>query len=145
MRWTVKGRVANGARWLDENFPGWEDRINLNTLRLDDGELCICGQVFGRTPSGRKRSGTGYEWANRHLFEEANSWITPLIESKTVSFSRRSTRVSWALGFSAYGGYHLGVSNGPGYDALQREWVRVLKARAKARAKAAVSDGFSND
>ena len=42
----VNVRVRNGARWLDENFPGWVDRIDLETLNLSNGESCICGQVF---------------------------------------------------------------------------------------------------
>jgi hypothetical protein len=48
MKLTVEERVANGARWLDENFPGWEKRINIKTLDLENGQSCICGQVFKR-------------------------------------------------------------------------------------------------
>ena len=42
----IEVRVANGRRWLTENFPGWQSRINVYSLNLGDSYKCICGQVF---------------------------------------------------------------------------------------------------
>lgn len=42
---TVEARVAQGAAWLDTNFPGWERVIDLATLDLADGGVCILGQI----------------------------------------------------------------------------------------------------
>ena len=38
-------RVARGAAYMDENYPGWERKINLSVLDITDGEVCICGQA----------------------------------------------------------------------------------------------------
>lgn len=48
-------RVKRGARWLDENFPGWEKRIDTTTLDLANGETCICGQVFKKRQRNTKQ------------------------------------------------------------------------------------------
>ncbi len=43
---TAKERVQNGAQWLDETEPGWEDRIDTARLHLANGTKCILGQLF---------------------------------------------------------------------------------------------------
>lgn len=115
-------RVANSARWLDENFPGWVDRIDIATLELTDSQQCICGQVFARTPGGKKRQVSGYSFAMSHLFAQANGWITELVPQSTSRDAwtrhRRAAQVSDALGFS-----------GDDIDALEREWKKLLRKR----------------
>lgn len=44
---TVEERVAKGAELLDKKVPGWEEKIDLNELKLDDCWDCIIGQVLG--------------------------------------------------------------------------------------------------
>lgn len=44
---TIEERIAAGAAWLDANRPGWVDRIDLDTLRLDNPCRCILGQEYG--------------------------------------------------------------------------------------------------
>ena len=39
--------VARGAKFLDSILPGWYKRVNLNTLDMSDGTMCILGQAFG--------------------------------------------------------------------------------------------------
>lgn len=54
---TIEQRVAAGAAWLDENRPGWLDRIFLNSLDVSDCALCVLGQVYGgwgNAPDGAK-------------------------------------------------------------------------------------------
>jgi hypothetical protein len=41
----VEARVANGARWLDEQLPGWPQMINLDRLNMTSGSLCVLGQL----------------------------------------------------------------------------------------------------
>ena len=84
---TVKQRVNRGWRWLDENFPGWQERVNIETLSMVSGEDCICGQLFGdamrkanSSPDNlTKHAGHkfvhGYDYTERTLFTEANSWV----------------------------------------------------------------------
>lgn len=37
--------VASGAQLLDEKYPGWYDKIDLEALNIMDGCSCICGQL----------------------------------------------------------------------------------------------------
>jgi hypothetical protein len=46
MELTPEQAVRNGAEWLDKVYPEWWSRVDLGTLNIDDGETCICGQVF---------------------------------------------------------------------------------------------------
>ncbi len=43
----IARRVARGAALLDEKRPGWDARIDLAGLDLEDCELCVVGQLFG--------------------------------------------------------------------------------------------------
>lgn len=44
---TVEQRVAAGAAWLDTNRPGWSELVDPATLNINDGCLCVLGQVYG--------------------------------------------------------------------------------------------------
>lgn len=37
-------QVTAGAAWLDENYPGWERKIDLGSLDLRSCSNCVCGQ-----------------------------------------------------------------------------------------------------
>jgi hypothetical protein len=43
----VAERVAAGVAWLDENVPGWAERIDLEQLNLASCQRCVLGQLFG--------------------------------------------------------------------------------------------------
>lgn len=43
----VRLSVKYGANFMDENFPGWADKINLSKLDMGDCEVCIIGQAVG--------------------------------------------------------------------------------------------------
>lgn len=45
--------TAKGARLLDKILPGWYKQINLGKLQMDNGSLCMLGQLFGRGVEGR--------------------------------------------------------------------------------------------
>lgn len=38
-------RVAAGAAWLDEKYPGWEDKIDLGLLNIARADTCVLGQL----------------------------------------------------------------------------------------------------
>lgn len=42
----IKERVARGAAWLDEKYPGWFLKIDLGTLDLSRCTQCVLGQVY---------------------------------------------------------------------------------------------------
>jgi hypothetical protein len=42
----LQGRVEAGAKWLDNEFPDWFEKIDTDSLRISSGSACICGQLF---------------------------------------------------------------------------------------------------
>ena len=44
---TLSKKVVEGVKLLDENFPGWETYINLESLKLENTSQCILGQLYG--------------------------------------------------------------------------------------------------
>ena len=116
-------RVNRGARFLDEVAPGWENRIDLETLKLNDGMHCICGQVFAEeakseTTDDPEATETGYSWAADHLFAQANAWVTAIVRlappngkpnfenhdtywDELTTWADRADRVATALGFDS--------------------------------------------
>lgn len=130
-------RAKRGARWLDENFPLWEDKVNPLTLRLRSGHDCICGQVFSDNPDMR----SGYGYAEETFFKDANHWVSAIVAPNEKS---RAQRVGIALGFlegsvneSGYGSMRhplrfksdrVKVS----FTDLQVAWLNLLAKRADA-------------
>lgn len=126
-------RVNRGARWLDENFPGWEKRIDMNTLALDDSEMCICGQVFAADADPDALEWTeydGFEYAIRNLFTEANGWITRIagkVDPNAPQDVRnsRAEHVAIALGFSHGDHGRMFIT----FEDLQAAWSALLEKR----------------
>lgn len=52
--------VAAGAEWLDENFPGWEWKIDLETLDMANCRECVLGQSLREFVASNNSSGYGY-------------------------------------------------------------------------------------
>jgi hypothetical protein len=44
---TIQERVNAGAEFMDEVFPGWANRINVDKLDIIDGDHCVLGQIYG--------------------------------------------------------------------------------------------------
>ena len=106
-------RIDNGIRWLNENFPGWRNRIDINTLQLADPFRCICGQVF----KDESESLSGYNYAYNHLFAQANSWLEDYVPMQTTS---RASYVSILLGFEC--------GNYENYLQLAEAWIAKLNS-----------------
>ena len=43
---TAQERAQQGAAWLDQDRPGWEELVDLGTLNLSLGTQCPLGQVY---------------------------------------------------------------------------------------------------
>lgn len=87
----LRKRATLGASWLDENEPGWRDRIAPADLDMVSCHLCVFGQVFATTKDGSRRNGyetgllratrlprgdeVGHAWAVRHGFTLSNADI----------------------------------------------------------------------
>src|SRR6476661_1172261 len=63
----VRQSVRSAARVLDFEIPGWEDRVNTETLDIADCKNCILGQLFAEEGQFHvDRYGhalTGYQYA----------------------------------------------------------------------------------
>jgi hypothetical protein len=130
-------RAKRGARWLDENFARWEDKVEPTTLRLRSGTDCICGQVFADNPQYR----SGYGYAEDTFFADANHWVSTIVAPGEEG---RAQRVGIALGFLE------GAVNSPehgrmrhilrfksdrikvSFNDLQTAWLKLLANRFEA-------------
>jgi hypothetical protein len=52
----ARERVHRGATYLDDVDPGWDARLDPETLELSDGTCCILGQLHGDFRLGLGRS-----------------------------------------------------------------------------------------
>ena len=43
----ARARVERGAAWLDAEAPGWESKVDVGRLVMNNCSRCIIGQVFG--------------------------------------------------------------------------------------------------
>lgn len=60
-----EGRVTRGAAWLDENYPGWVDRIDLGALDMANECWCVVGQA---NPNGDYYQAMDDQWLDEwHL------------------------------------------------------------------------------
>jgi len=41
----LEKRVDAGINYLNENHPGWADKINVDSLDINSSDYCICGQL----------------------------------------------------------------------------------------------------
>lgn len=47
LRAHCRGRVKAGAKWLDELYPDWRNRIDIGKLDMGHSCLCVLGQLGG--------------------------------------------------------------------------------------------------
>lgn len=53
----IAARVARGVALLDEQHPGWHDRIDLSSLDLSEPCLCVLGQLYEEYDFGAEALG----------------------------------------------------------------------------------------
>jgi hypothetical protein len=89
-----------GATYLDENYPGWRDKVSAENLDMSSGAQCILGQFFGDYDQGINEI-----W--RRDFQHRDPWDGEL-------------EVAHDLGF---------LANGACYQALDEAWLKELYKR----------------
>ena len=52
---TKKERVQAGAKLLDEQHPGWHNKIDIATLNIGSCFRCILGQLYGEFSEGASK------------------------------------------------------------------------------------------
>lgn len=92
--------VKKGTQWLDENHPGWERRLDLSNLEMNNCERCVIGQAVG------------------------NFWVTAGEEADRVGMDEEEWSVEH--GFDVL---FVGTSTTVAYRQLEAEWTRVVTER----------------
>lgn len=64
--------AGHGAAWLDEQRPGWAERVDTDTLNMSDGACCVFGQLDGSAAAGADAVAwwynDGWAWMHEHGF-----------------------------------------------------------------------------
>lgn len=106
-------RVEKGATLLDEHYVRWEDAIDLETLDIEHSDLCVLGQI-GHHPEFS--NGKDYHQMLPIIFAD---WTGDITESaETHGFDIETGGTFWQ----------------EQYEALTREWSRVIKERKEVHA-----------
>ncbi len=96
----AKLAVKRGIYWLDENHPGWEKKIDLDTFDISECSSCVVGQAIGDyNESIRDASGVNYPeylgWAVEHGFESPVAMQYSMGISTNVSYGYSEIETLW--------------------------------------------------
>jgi len=89
--------VQAGMDILDENVPGWESRINPETLNLESCNFCVLGQIYGGYDVGKRALGVqntdacGFEVESgdsRHYALLTRAWLRVIQKRFTSKLSQ---------------------------------------------------------
>jgi hypothetical protein len=111
MDMSVEARVLRGAELLDEQYPGWIDKINLGTLNLRSGDNCVLGQVY--KPDGISEG----QWH----FSSARGY-------NALGFRDKTDDKTWR--WDNYG-FYLTVKEDEDYNHHSVNWSRLTNAWKK--------------
>lgn len=86
--------VKRGAQYLDKTDPGWENKINLDTLNLRNCHVCILGQLDSDFWEEIKRRDMTFDDAAEygfaiHLWDSNKNWDLLTEEWKKVIVQKR--------------------------------------------------------
>jgi hypothetical protein len=117
---TISERVANGAAELDIIKPDWwkPGRIKVSQLNLEDGCDCVLGQLQNY------EQGTTRERLDLYLAGVRNFFGDRFNSARQAAAGFLSSRFG-----DDEQDYYDGEDE---YEALTKEWRRVIKARRKA-------------
>lgn len=69
-----KDYVSAGVALLDEKFPSWENRVNLEEFSMNSFHSCILGQLYSGYYNGTYRLDLTDEEAALHGFYPGDAW-----------------------------------------------------------------------
>jgi len=92
--------VMRGVAWLDEQRPGWEDKIDLDRLRLGSCLDCVIGQLFGDyealrdnfimdIETRRKLGFTIHSWNDEKWNELTETWKQVIRNRREINEQQR--------------------------------------------------------
>lgn len=84
--------VDKGVELLDQQQPGWRDRIDVSSLDMHQGGSCVLGQLFGDYFDGRSKLGLNADDAIDHGF------MALIVQGEDLSWEDRSElhEAQWA-------------------------------------------------
>lgn len=140
---TTAERVARGAAWLDEKYPGWFNKIDLSILDLADCTQCVLGQVYtGVIPDAERGQllaqtiasvTAGYpdseDWA-REYREEVESGSMGGFQVLT-DFHQLPEEGEWHGFVARFDGRDEDLEKAE-YQMLLEEWTRMIVRRRTA-------------
>jgi len=116
---SVEVRVKRGTRIMDETVQGWYQNVDLSTLNMTNGDLCVAGQAVPL--------GGGNEVARRYE-NESGYWAMKIYLEKRVEMGTLPPEASvvWA-GFSPI--FSRATLRGTDADDLAEAWTAEILER----------------
>lgn len=123
---SAASKVAAGKKLLDEQFPGWEKRIDLDELDLRNWDACILGQLARRDPRLEDRIRT---WTQERYLGVQGSAPPPRFNFFTACGALKLDGRNGHLTAEDYG-FDCGSPDEDGYVSLadlEEEWREVIE------------------
>lgn len=87
--------IAKGVTWLDENYPNWESKIDLDRLKMSNSCRCILGQLFINFSDFFIGRNLPSSWAEEHGFDASKNtldyselqdkWTSEIIKRREIT------------------------------------------------------------
>lgn len=123
-------KVAAGAAFLDQNYPGWEHHIDLGTLNLSLTTHCVLGQigqVIGETMGCHiTQKGFLQRWTDGVRGEGDTDGFTVISAMHQESIQAADNGLV-SLGFDVDD--HEAMSYKKAYAILDEAWIALIKER----------------
>lgn len=136
---TIEQRVAKGAAWLDEKYPGWWAKVDIATLAVSSCRKCVLAQVYDRLiPEGERGQILAQVLGEmgpmqRRTFAEALEADGPYAAggfNVLTEYHDGLDIASHVYGFAlAPGNWDLPLTAAQEFAALTDEWTRVIISR----------------
>lgn len=111
-----EAEIERGAKMLDEYEPGWELRIDLGDLQMDQGCQCVLGQTLGDFDTGCQMLGI-----DTYGQSEARAFLVPRWFASAVE-------QAYFDGVTDHNEHWL-LTNDTGWRMLEDEWAAFIKRR----------------
>lgn len=85
---TVTERVAAGVALLDREQPGWDSKVNLDTLNIASSWNCVLGQLYGDELTGGKALDLKWVVAVRCGFDRHSGELRVVFDELTDEWKR---------------------------------------------------------